>query len=215
MSLEPFAKYKRAFKRGTILYKSGDPGREVFIIQSGLIKLVKETANFPIILAILERGEFFGDIGVFDDSDRYSKAEVLIDAELVVIPKYDFEKMIVKNNEIAVRMLKKYSLRIKHLYQQMVKILAEDDKSRILKTVLHLMKRFGKNIEGKTVIDVPFTIQDIAGLSATPPLLTEKIMNDLISGGMIVMAEERIIFTNKEKLYKFVEYLKWRKSVGR
>jgi CRP/FNR family transcriptional regulator, cyclic AMP receptor protein len=210
---DPFSRYKKKFQRGTVLYKEGDRAEEFFIIQSGFVKLQKVVENRLIILAILEKGEFFGDDGVFEKALRYTAAVVLNDSEIIVIPVYDFEMMVMKNIEIGIRLIKKYCTRLQGAYQHLVTTLPEDEKGRVLKVLVWLMSRFGVLKDGKTFLNVPMTPEDISGIAGATMETTQKMLADLSSGGMIGIVDGRIIMVNREKLFKFIEYFRWRKTV--
>lgn len=210
--IDGFANFRRKFLKGTILYKEGDPADEVFFLQSGYVVLRKTMESRQLILAILEKGDFFGDIGVFEGIVRYEQAYVLKDADLVVIPQHEFERMIAKNLEIAVRMVKKYCSRMMTTYSWIVEQLPEDDKGRILNAIVTLMSRFGTLREGKVHIPLPLTVHDIAALAGAPVIMAERIMNDLSTGGMVATVNDYLVVLNKEKFAKFIEYYRWRKS---
>lgn len=208
-----FSQYKRTFKKGTILYKEGDKGNEIFLIQSGLIKLQLQAKKRILIVSILGKGDFFGDIGVLQDQTRFTQAEILQKAELIIISRFDFEKMILHNTEIAFRLLKKYCSRMKKVYMHMTSVLSDDEKGRVLNVITDLMHQFGIKKAGKIIVPFSVTTKDIAGLSGAQFALTQKIVNDLISGGMILLEEEQMSIINKEKLFKFIEYFNWRKRL--
>lgn len=211
--VQGFSKYKKRFPKGVILFKEHDPSEEIFFIQSGLVKLQKLSEELVITLAILEKGDFFGDISVLNGIIRFTQAQVIKDAEIVVINKYDFEKMIVKNSEIAVRMIKKYSHRMKILFENMIDLVAEDDKGRVLNVVVDLMKRFGYAKDNKIYINFPASIEEIAGIAGTTRIITQRIVDDLVAGGMIYSKDDNLTILNKEKLYKFIEYYRWRRNL--
>ncbi|MBN2382897.1 Crp/Fnr family transcriptional regulator [bacterium] len=209
----PFSKFKKRVNRGTILYKEHEQSQEIFFIQSGLVKLQRTCDDLIMTLAILEKGDFFGDIGVLNGIEQDTRAEVLVDAELVIINKYDFEKMILTNSEIAIRMLKKYSQRMKMVFDTIIELATEDDKGRVLNVIVDLMKRFGVIKNSKIYITFPASIIEIAGLAGATLNHTQRILDDLVAGGMVHSKDETLVILDKEKLYKFIEYYRWRRGI--
>lgn len=126
MSVEknPFAKFLTHFKAGHILFEEGDEGEEMFIIQSGRVAIKKKVKDGDTVLATLEKGDFFGEMAVLERLPRSATAEVSEEGDLIVINGETFGDMIKANPEIAVRMLRKYSIRLRETNRQIENILA-------------------------------------------------------------------------------------------
>jgi CRP-like cAMP-binding protein len=107
--------------RGDLLFREGDVGEQMFVIISGRVGIFKDVDGKRIELAQLEKGDFFGEMGLLDRLPRTASAEVLEDADLLVISPADFDEMLKKNTEIAVRIMRKYSQRLRG----MLKVLEE------------------------------------------------------------------------------------------
>lgn len=114
----PFAKFLTHFKKGTVLFQEGDEGEEMYIIQSGKVAIKKRVQHGDTTLAVLEKGDFFGEMAILERMPRSAGAEMLEDGDLIVIGSELFGDMIKSNPEIAVRMLRKYSLRLRETTRQ-------------------------------------------------------------------------------------------------
>jgi CRP-like cAMP-binding protein len=114
----PFAKFLNHYKKGTVLFNEGDEGEEMYIIQSGKVAIKKKVPHGETTLAVLEKGDFFGEMAILERMPRSAGAEVLEDGDLIVIGGDLFGDMIKSNPEIAVRMLRKYSLRLRETTKQ-------------------------------------------------------------------------------------------------
>ncbi len=98
---------------GDRIFTEGDLGATMYIVQSGKVRLFRISAEHKRTDAVLEKGDFFGEASVIDGLSRTSSAEAIEDAELVEINATTFDRMIKANIEIAVRMLRKLSLRLR------------------------------------------------------------------------------------------------------
>src|ERR1700674_244332 len=114
----PFAKFLNHYKKGTVLFNEGDEGEDMYIIQSGKVAIKKKVPHGETTLAVLEKGDFFGEMAILERMPRSAGAEVLEDGDLIVIGGELFGDMIKSNPEIAVRMLRKYSLRLRETTKQ-------------------------------------------------------------------------------------------------
>jgi CRP-like cAMP-binding protein len=114
----PFAKFLKHFTHGTVLFNEGDEGEDMFIIQSGKVAIKKRVPHGEAVLAVLEKGDFFGEMAVLERMPRSASAEMVEDGDLIVIGSDIFGDMIKANPEIAVRMMRKYSIRLRETTKQ-------------------------------------------------------------------------------------------------
>jgi len=120
----PFAKFLNRFKKGTVLFHEGDEGEEMYIIQNGRVAIKKRVPHGETTLAVLEKGDFFGEMAILERMPRSASAEAIEDSDLIVIQSELFGDMIKSNPEIAVRMLRKYSLRLRETTRQIEQLAA-------------------------------------------------------------------------------------------
>jgi len=125
----PFAKFLTHFNKGHVLFHEGDDGEEMYIIQSGKVAIKKQVKDGEAVLATLEKGDFFGEMAILERMPRSAAAEVVEEGDLIVINGETFGDMIKANPEIAVRMLRKYSLRLRDADRQIAQALAHHDGS--------------------------------------------------------------------------------------
>jgi len=69
----------KEFPKGTILFNEGDEGKEMYLINSGEVKLSRKTPQGDVVLARLGFGEFFGEMSVITNQPRSIKAETVTD----------------------------------------------------------------------------------------------------------------------------------------
>jgi CRP-like cAMP-binding protein len=122
----PFARFLTHFEQGHVLFSEGDDGEEMYIIQSGKVAIKKKVKDgADATLAILEKGDFFGEMAVLERLPRSATAELIEAGDIIVIAGDTFGDMIKANPEIAVRMLRKYSIRLRETNKQIEQILAK------------------------------------------------------------------------------------------
>ena len=112
MASDPFKNLIVRRKSGESLYQEGDLGSEMYVVQSGEVRLFRLRDGQKEELAIMEKGDFFGELAVLEGLPRTSGAEAVGDIELIEINSATFDRMIRANIEIAVRMLRKLSNRL-------------------------------------------------------------------------------------------------------
>ncbi len=109
-----FTDYLARFSAGQPIFAEGDVGTEMFVIQSGTVEIYKRSRRGEEkILATLEKGDFFGEMSILEDVARTASARAKTDCEVVRINQSTFDEMLRHNAEIAVRMLRKLSRRLR------------------------------------------------------------------------------------------------------
>ena len=98
----------------------------MYIVQSGQVAIRKTIGDVRTTLNVLEKGDFFGEMSVLERLPRTADAEVIEDAGVITINSATFGEMIRSNPEIAVRMLRKYSMRMREYSEQLEKVMTEE-----------------------------------------------------------------------------------------
>jgi len=93
-----FQRFGKEFPMGTVLFREGDVGREMYVLQSGKISISKKVRDVEKVLAILGPGEFFGEMAIISNKPRNASATVEDDARVLVIDPRTFEAMIRGNS---------------------------------------------------------------------------------------------------------------------
>jgi CRP-like cAMP-binding protein len=105
--------YTVELKAGEYIFQEGDLGTEMYIIHEGKIEILNRSAGEEQLLAVLEKGDFFGEMSVLEDMPRAASARALTDSVLLQINGSTFDQMLQANPEIAVRMMRKLSRRLR------------------------------------------------------------------------------------------------------
>lgn len=93
---------------GTILFRQGDESNAFYIIKTGKVRIIQNMnpdGSGGRELAILKDGEFFGEMGVIEDSPRSAAAVVLEDACLLKVKRTDFDNLMALNPGIAMKIM--------------------------------------------------------------------------------------------------------------
>jgi CRP-like cAMP-binding protein len=85
----------------------------MFIILEGEVHIIKHIAHESHVLSRLEKGDFFGEMALLESAPRTADAVAQSDVKLLAINGARFDEMLRKNPEIAVRIIRKYSKRLR------------------------------------------------------------------------------------------------------
>jgi CRP-like cAMP-binding protein len=106
-------RYVKPCPRGTVLFQEGQPGDRMYVIQTGKVQIVKRVGEVRFPLASLGPGDCVGEMALLDGQPRSADALVSEDSTLLVIERATFEQLIRENGEVAVRIMRKLSERLR------------------------------------------------------------------------------------------------------
>jgi len=154
-----FSRYVKKIPANTVLFQEGDAGENMYIIQSGRVKISKRIRGVEETLATLEKGEFLGEMAILNDKPRSATAETLDACDMLVIDRTTFDTLIRGDAEIAVRFIRRLADRLREANDQMESLMSRDNTGRLV-SILAKQVREQKE-EGEFIT----AIVDLAGLS--------------------------------------------------
>jgi CRP-like cAMP-binding protein len=103
------------FAPGELIFSEGDVGGEMFILQAGRVEIVKLIGGEDRRLAVLEKGDFFGEMSMLEELPRNATARAVDHVSALVVSPITFDQMLRENPEIVVRMMRKLSARLRQV----------------------------------------------------------------------------------------------------
>lgn len=113
MAINPFQNFMVRYGAGERIFTDGDLGTTMYIVQSGKVRLFRVVDGQKRVHGVMEKGDFFGEMSILEGLPRTMSSEAMEDSELIEINSMTFDKMIKGNIEIAIRMLRKLSIRLR------------------------------------------------------------------------------------------------------
>jgi CRP/FNR family cyclic AMP-dependent transcriptional regulator len=120
-----FQRFGRDFPRGAVLFREGEPGGEMYVVQRGQVRISKRLGDGEKVLSTLGPGEFFGEMAVLSGRARSATATCVEDCRLLVVDGRTFEAMLRANGEISVRMIRKLAERLQQSNERIEHLLRE------------------------------------------------------------------------------------------
>jgi CRP-like cAMP-binding protein len=203
-----FSRFGKKIPANTVLFNDGDAGEEMFIIQTGRVKISKRIRGVEKTLATLEKGEFFGEMAILNDKPRSATAETLDDCEMLVIDRKTFDALIRGNSEIAVRFIKRLADRLREANDQMESLMIKDNTSRLVSILAKHVR------EQKKIGEFAMTIEDLAGLAGIEGSLARTILEKLSSVRIIEVSGDKVRIANQDQIDRLLRYLEMREIFG-
>jgi CRP/FNR family cyclic AMP-dependent transcriptional regulator len=98
--------HEQKFVSAKTIFKEGEPGNRLYIIAEGDVRISRQIpGSGEEALAVLKKGTIFGEMAIFDQSERSTDAIANTDCTLITITRSDFELLMDFNRDIAYKVL--------------------------------------------------------------------------------------------------------------
>ncbi|TFG97841.1 MAG: cyclic nucleotide-binding domain-containing protein, partial [Calditrichales bacterium] len=91
----------KEYKDGETIFHEGDVGDCMYVLQQGQVEVFREVDGKSIRLAILNEGEFFGEMSIFDREVRSASIRAIGDVRALTIDKKNFLRRIHEDPSLA------------------------------------------------------------------------------------------------------------------
>ena len=173
---------RKSFPRGTTIISAGDTNDFLYIIISGRLKvMMSDDEGREVILAILGANEFFGEMGLLDDSPRSASVVALEPCELLSLSKRDFKKCLQDNFELSMTVMRGLVKRLREADGKIGSLALMDVYGRVARLLLDM----SETVDGRKVVTKKLAKQDIAKMIGASREMVSRVMKDLQSGGVI------------------------------
>lgn len=119
------------------VFKQGDSGNTMYLVESGKVEVLQEQGGLSNQVAILERGDFFGEMSVLEREPRSHSVRALCPTRLITIDRSSLQSMLTRNTEIAVRMIRKLSIRLMSAEEMLIRAHSAVDADLSRKSYTH------------------------------------------------------------------------------
>jgi CRP/FNR family cyclic AMP-dependent transcriptional regulator len=212
---EIFEKCGRSYNPGDLIFREGDMGNEMYIIQSGKVKITKQLKNGEEkTLVILGPGDFFGEMAVIDKDVRSANAVAQDAARLIALDEEVFEMHMQTNPKIVKKILKNLTSRLRDANQQIANLMIKDANRLVCNTILLVVHKHGQEGPNGITMDIPFTVQELSKMCGLDLSKTQEIVDKLVKAKVVTLASGTIIVTSLENLEKFIKFLEMKEQFG-
>jgi len=101
------------FRRGQVLYREGDPGEQLILLESGRVQLVQGSGRDACALADLSAGDVVGELALLTGKSQEETATALSDVSGWVLGKADFDKLVASDPSLALALSRVLSERLR------------------------------------------------------------------------------------------------------
>ncbi|MGJ7909425.1 Crp/Fnr family transcriptional regulator [Neobacillus sp. LXY-1] len=181
----------RFYKHKMYVFMQDDPLDRVFFIHSGKIKIYKtDLSGKEQIISVLEPGEMFPHAGFFRKGNYPAHAEVMEDANLIVIPIDKFEEILITYPELCIKLFKVLGEKIIDLQGRLEAQVLHNTYEQIVLLLIRLCKTNAEKAGDLYKLSTPFTNRELANMIGTTRETVSRTINHLKKKQYLLQAED-------------------------
>jgi len=144
-SLDKFLEHchKRHYPaKSTIIYADGKPDVLYFILDGSVTVLIEDSDGREIVLAYLNKGDFFGEMGLFDEQlNRSAWVRARTSCEVAEVSYNKFRQIAQEHSDIVFAMASQMAARLRSTSRKVSDLAFMDVSGRVARTLLDLCKQ--------------------------------------------------------------------------
>jgi CRP-like cAMP-binding protein len=193
----------RSCPKDTVVFFENEEGDSFFIIVDGRIKVtILGDDGREVILSVLGRGDFFGEMALLDNEPRSATAIAVEDTELLSLHRNDFQSVLSDNRSIMSALIRILTARLRRANHQISTLALLDVYGRVARVIVDTARDEGKRLKDGRIAFRRATHQEIANRIGTTRETVTRMLKDLERQGLIrIDGKEVVVQPDFEKTF--------------
>ena len=191
----------RKYESGNYIFMEESDGEQCFFVVKGSVKVTRlSKEGREVILAMLNQGDFFGEMSLLDGESRSANVIALEKTEVLTLNRKDFLIVLHEYPKIAIQLLKELASRLRKSDRHIASLSLSDAEKRIALCIIRFADERGIIRNGRvTIAKIPIQ-QDIANMAGTS--------RETVSRALTVLEKEQLIERSGRELI-IIDYKKF------
>lgn len=186
--------HRRQFSAKAAIIRQGDPAGELYYIISGSVTvLLEDDKGHEIVLAYLNPGDFFGEIGLFNaDASRTALVRARVESEIAQISYKKLRGLTELYPDLIIAMTTQIARRLRNTNRKLGDLAFMDVYGRVARTLLDLCEQpdAATHPDG---MQVRVTRQELARLVGCSREMVGKVLKDMEEQKHISVSGKNIV----------------------
>ncbi len=207
--------FTRNYPKNTMIFSETMPGRELYIIQKGSVKITKIVNDNEVLLAVLKPGDIFGEMALIEHKPRSASAIAFEDCVLLAVNRENFERMVKTQPQIIARLTTLLAERIWLIYKQLANTLMTDKLGRLYDALLIQIEKARIPIRSGEAYTFEFGVKELINMVGLPIAEGNQVVRELLKNSKIKTVENRLVVSDVEEINKQAEYYRKMQKIER
>ena len=188
------AAVERSLWRGDVLFSEGQEPAALYIVVNGRIAIANKSIDGrESVVALMEDGDLFGEMGLFDGLGRSAEARSLEPSKVAEIPYEPVRAVYERHPELLWKVVDMLARRLRSMDEALADSVFLDVTGRTAKRLLELA---GDSDE----FTLPITQEELSGMVGASRERVNKAISAFIRLGWLTQTDRRYTITNRKQL---------------
>lgn len=179
--------------KSLIIYAGDKPDVLYYIVEGSVTVLIEDENGREIVLAYLNAGDFFGEMGLFgEDDNRSAFVRAKTKCELAEISYSRFNQLTEKDPEILFQLASQMALRLRKTSQKVGSLAFMDVTGRIARTLMDLSKE-PDAMTHPDGMQIRITRQELGRIVGCSREMVGRVLKNLEEQGLITAKGKTIV----------------------
>ncbi len=188
-------------KRGTMIITPDQDNNNLYLLKQGKVRLFKmNEEGKQLTLGLLGKGNIFGETETVSTGSGSAYVEAMDDALVCILGKQDFENLLTKRPQVALKMVNILTQRLRESEEMLEHLAFRDVRYRLLYLLVKLAKRFGESQSDSRPflkLDLTLSHQELANMIGAT--------RESVSVALSQLAKEDVVRTGRKEIALDIE----------
>ena len=211
---EPTAEPARQYPKDTMIFSEAQSGSDMFIIQRGEVSITKVVNGNEVTLAVLKKGDMFGEMALIENKPRSANALAHSDCTLMVINRSNFNQMVATQPQLVAKLTTTLADRLWSMYRQLDNAALQEPLAKMLDMLsLQLEKQRVKIGLSKISMQTEFTPKDLANMCGIASQNQAKAIYDFENYDQIRIENGKVFIKDASEVMKAAAFYRKQNNI--
>ncbi len=177
--------HKKRYPKRSVIIHAGDPPETLYYIIKGSVRvMIEDERGHEMVLAYLNKGDFFGEMGLFESDQRSALVVAREDSEIAEMSYSKFRQLAQQDPQILFALSSQMAARLRHTSRKVINLAFLDVTGRIAHTLLDLAQQ-PDAMTHPDGMQIRITRQEIAKIVGCSREMAGRVLKDLEEQGLI------------------------------
>lgn len=202
----------REYPEDTMIFSEHQKGRDMFIIQEGSVRISKVVDNEEVTLALLKKGDMFGEMALLEDQPRSASAIAHGQCKLMVVNKANFDQMVATQPQMIARLTTMLADRLWSMYRQLSNTALVAPKDKVIDMLSLQMEKQKISSNGGIPYVTDLSPEDLVHLCGITPHDKPEAVNAIFNDPNLKVDRGKIIIKDIAELIKTAAFYRKQNS---
>ena len=196
----------KTFNRNSLVYLPSDQSRSVLLLASGRVKIYHITGDGKqALLALIDPGEMFGELALFDSGQREEFAETMENSTVILIPVDLIEQLMERHPDVSMGVTRMMGLSRRRVERRIKSLLFRSNRQRLVDLLLELVEKYARQTNEGLLIGIRLSHQDLSSMIGSTRETVTVLLGDLQAEGFLTIKRRQIVVNNVDQLAASVD----------